>query len=115
EDYQPVITKLVVKSGCVSIEWDLGKATSGFIERSEDKLKWIEIKTVKAKTGSYKDPGLQPQTTYYYRIQVDDDTSDGYTVSINTEGDIDSSKNEGVSGEDKFNQMLIDVSSDMGE
>uniref|UniRef100_A0ABM0MKP7 Uncharacterized protein LOC102803817 n=1 Tax=Saccoglossus kowalevskii TaxID=10224 RepID=A0ABM0MKP7_SACKO len=115
EDCQPVITKLDVKSGCVYIEWDLGKATSGFIERSDDKLKWIEIKTVKAKTGSYKDAGLQPQTTYYYRIQVEDDTSAGYTVSINTEGDIDSSKNEGVSCEDKFNQMLIEVSSDMGE
>nr|XP_006816907.1 PREDICTED: uncharacterized protein LOC102807731 [Saccoglossus kowalevskii] len=115
EDCQPVITKLDVKSGCVSIDWDLGKATSGFIERSEDKLNWTEIKTVKDKTGSYKDRGLQSQTTYYYRIRVEDDTSDGYTVSINTEGDIDSSKNEGVSCEDKFNRMLIDVSSEMGE
>uniref|UniRef100_A0ABM0MTG9 Uncharacterized protein LOC102805103 n=1 Tax=Saccoglossus kowalevskii TaxID=10224 RepID=A0ABM0MTG9_SACKO len=85
EDCQSVITKLDVKSGCVSIECDLGKATSGIIERSDDKLNWIPIKTVKAKTGSYKDPGLQSQTIYYYRIHVEDDTSHGYTVSIKTE------------------------------
>ncbi|XP_002731763.1 uncharacterized protein LOC100370005, partial [Saccoglossus kowalevskii] len=85
EDCQPVITKLDVKSGCVSIEWDLGKATSGFIKRSEDKLNWTEIKAVKDKTGSYKDRVLQPQTIYYCRIQGEDDTSAGYTVSINTE------------------------------
>nr|XP_002733781.1 PREDICTED: uncharacterized protein LOC100367918 [Saccoglossus kowalevskii] len=85
----PVIIKLDVKSDkTLSVEWNLGKETKGFLEISEDKREWKYV-DVNDTTGSYTFERLHSQTTYYCRVKVECDMLDigSYTVSADTKVD----------------------------
>lgn len=56
----------------INLTWnDTSDDEIGFrIERSLDKVSWTEIASVGANVNSYSDDGLNPQTTYFYRVRA---------------------------------------------
>ena len=62
----------------IDLEWtDNSGSESGFhVERSADNVTFSEIDTVAADVTTYSDDSLQPDETYYYRVQAFNGTGD---------------------------------------
>ena len=64
------LTAQAVSSSQIDLAWtDNADNELGFaIERSPDASAWTQVDTVGADVTSYQDAGLEPSTTYYYRV-----------------------------------------------
>jgi PKD repeat protein len=78
------LTAAAVSASQINLSWiDQSSDEAGFIvERSSDGVTWGSIGSAGANVQSYVNTGLQPGTTYYYRVKAFN--SEGQSVPSNT-------------------------------
>ena len=102
------LTATAVSSSQINLTWqDNSTCETGFmVERSTSSSgPWSQIATVGANVTSYSDTGLNPSTTYYYRVG-----GSGYsnTASATTQAAGEWSRSFGSSGEDRGHSVAVD-------
>jgi hypothetical protein len=77
DDLQPpvapsTLTAAAVSSSQINLTWkdNAGNESSYYVERSVSGGAWGRLVTLAANATSYSDTGLQPQTSYSYRVQA---------------------------------------------
>ena len=82
------LTATAVSASQINLAWmDNSTDESGFkIERSTDGTNFTQIAQVLPNTTSYRDTGLWPGTTYYYRVRLYDSGGDGDASNVANAG-----------------------------